>query len=64
MYEPPDPEFYCAVCAGNEETRAVNRGFIGNDWRKANWQYRAAKRIGLVARAPGPMTAWTEWVKV
>lgn len=36
--EPPDPEFYCALCARREEDKAVERRLIlGCWWLKPTW---------------------------
>ena len=59
MLEPPDEEFYCDECAKHEEERAVERGWVPNNWRKAQWERRAAERLGLEEVVPSKGAAWT-----
>lgn len=49
-YEPPDPEYYCGLCAIQLEEEAVRRGHLLTNWVSANWERRAAKRLGRVAK--------------
>lgn len=60
MLEPPDPEFYCARCAKKAEDEAVAAGHVYSDWIPADWQFRAAERIGLVRAGPNG-AAWAEF---
>ena len=61
--EPPDAACICLRCAKYNEDRAVERGWVPNDWRKADWQRRAAKRLGWREVRNSKYTAWTFWLK-
>ena len=60
MLEPPDPEFYCKRCAKRCEDEAVARGSVYGDWMPADWQWRAAERLGWVRAGPKG-AAWAEF---
>jgi hypothetical protein len=57
---PPEEEFYCDRCAKAQEEHYVNAGWVPNSWIKADWERRAAKRLGFIEVALS-RAAWTQW---
>lgn len=60
MSEPPDEEYYCLPCGIRLEEEAVDRKVLPTNWLSADWERRAARRLGFVRAGPKG-AAWGRW---
>lgn len=60
--EPPDEIWFCATCARKCEEEAVEMGHPPMFWRKPDWSFRVADKLGYVEVA-SKGCAWTTWAK-
>jgi hypothetical protein len=51
--EPPPEQYYCESCSKRLEEHYVLSGWVPDDWLRANWQSRAAKRLNYKFRERG-----------
>jgi hypothetical protein len=58
--DPPDAHLYCGPCAESEERRAIETGIMPTHWIPAEWERRAAERLGYVRAGP-KLAAWGHW---
>lgn len=58
--EPPEEEYLCKRCVSKLEKQAIKEKRLPTHWHMARWEYRVAKKLGMVRAGPIG-SSWSMW---